>query len=246
MKHKHKWHDISELADFLPDLNAAPEDIILISELRDNIKSAFENLSDKNRIVAEFYFLQGIRTPEIARKLKLPVGTVTYRLSEARAKLKGELKTMQESTNQTLPADFEQIIMEKVKNLNNYYSNHGSMDGFDHTLLETEALVRKLPDGNNKWSAIADIEWYRYRHDDNLTLTETEEQYQKAIQAAKKVNDNKGLLNILNCKYEKMYNSDKHKRISFINDEAIPLLTEYDYKIGIGIFNIELGKEKLK
>jgi RNA polymerase sigma factor (sigma-70 family) len=236
-----KWSDTVDFADFadiLPDLNSTPEDAVLLSELRDSIQSAFKNLSDKNRIVAEFYFLHGVRTPEIARKLKIPVGTVTYRLSEARNKLKGELKAMQEPTKKTLSPDFEKTIMEKVEKLNSYYKDHGSMDGIADAIVEAEASIQKLPDGKNKRSAYANIHRHWY-----FNIEKTDEQYQKALEAAEKAGDGECLFKLFYTKYWQMWDDAPEAELMAFIDEAIIRVEKLGYAEGVsGLLNNKYDK----
>lgn len=65
----------------------------LISMLRKKVSI----LSKMYRDIIILHYYDGLSTKEIAKKLDIPIGTVTWRLSAAREKLKKECKTMEET-----------------------------------------------------------------------------------------------------------------------------------------------------
>jgi len=66
-------------------------------ELYGNLREKIAMLSKSYRDVIMLYYYDGLSTKEIAEKLAIPEGTVTWRLSEARKKLKKECQNMEES-----------------------------------------------------------------------------------------------------------------------------------------------------
>jgi RNA polymerase sigma-70 factor (ECF subfamily) len=103
--------DLENYATTLTDSSGDIESRFLQTERRDEIRRGVAALSAKNREVAELFYFEELSITEIAKKLKIPPGTVKRRLHDARAKLKGELSYMNEITN----SDFEKEVMEKIK-----------------------------------------------------------------------------------------------------------------------------------
>ena len=71
-------------ADPLPESLKAPEESSSVIE-------ALMNLPEKHRIALELHCIEGYSVREIARMLRLPEGTVKWRLSRARALMQQEL-----------------------------------------------------------------------------------------------------------------------------------------------------------
>lgn len=66
-------------------------------ELYDSLRQKIAMLSFAYRQIIILYYYDGLSTKQISQRLGLPEGTVTWRLSEARKKLKKECKNMEES-----------------------------------------------------------------------------------------------------------------------------------------------------
>jgi DNA-directed RNA polymerase specialized sigma subunit, sigma24 homolog len=176
------------------------------------------------------YFVDGIRTPEIARRLDIPVGTVTYRLSQARAKLKGELDTMYEKSEKISP-DFEITVMEKIQKLRNYYADNGTMDGISEALCEAETMVERLAEGTSKRAAYSHIHTIRY-----VNVDDADVQYEKAVAAAEKANDMPSLLQVVSERFWRLQWNKSHAKsvaTDFITNDAIPLLRKHNHTDGV-------------
>ena len=117
--------------------------------------------------------------------------------------------------------------MEKIEKLNNYYKDHGSMDGIADAIIETESLVQKLPDGQNKRSAYANIHRHRY-----FNIEETDEQYKKAVETAEKAEDGECLFNLFDQKYWKMWDNASETDLMALIDEAIAKVEKLKYAEG--------------
>ena len=66
-------------------------------ELYATLRSKIARLSAAYRDIIILHYYDGLSVKQIAQKLNIPEGTVTWRLSEARSKLKKEYTTMEES-----------------------------------------------------------------------------------------------------------------------------------------------------
>ncbi len=64
-------------------------------ELYASLRGYVAGLSRRYRDIVILHYYDGLSTKEIAEHLDIPEGTVTWRLSEARRKLKGELENME-------------------------------------------------------------------------------------------------------------------------------------------------------
>ena len=84
-------YNVSE--DEITEAEMPDEDEELYGDLREKISM----LSKSYRDVIMMYYYDGLSTKEISQILTIPEGTVTWRLSEARRKLKKECQNMEES-----------------------------------------------------------------------------------------------------------------------------------------------------
>lgn len=66
-------------------------------ELYDSLRTKIAMLSEMYRSIIIFHYYDGLSTKQISEKLHIPEGTVTWRLSEARKKLKREFAEMNET-----------------------------------------------------------------------------------------------------------------------------------------------------
>ena len=82
----------------------APESMLAEPVIEEDEEALYEELREKIVMLSKMYrevvilhYYDGLGTREIAEKLGIPLGTVTWRLSEARNKLRKEYETMQET-----------------------------------------------------------------------------------------------------------------------------------------------------
>lgn len=149
----------SELHDFIPaPKTSAPENLLIEKHQRQTVQNAVRLLPELYKTVTELYYYDNFSQNEIARLLKIPVGTVSRRLYDARFKLKKELDKMDNNDKITINADFEKQVAEKVRTIQNYYNCHNnSYDGFENELKETVELINQLPESGDKHAAYADV-----------------------------------------------------------------------------------------
>lgn len=71
-----------------------PQEELERRELRERVLAAIERLSNPQRETVTLYYISGYKLQEIAAMQEVPVGTVKYRLHEARKKLKQDMMDM--------------------------------------------------------------------------------------------------------------------------------------------------------
>ena len=79
--------------DYLPDVAIGPEDSVIASEERKQIRDAVGQLPDQHRQIIELSHFQECSYREIADILDVPMGTVMSRLYNARRRLRELLET---------------------------------------------------------------------------------------------------------------------------------------------------------
>lgn len=70
------------------------EEQMMKKETEEFVRNAVNHLSEKLKIVVLLFYMEGLCTREIAKVIKLPVGTVLSRLHQARKILKKELEVI--------------------------------------------------------------------------------------------------------------------------------------------------------
>ena len=83
--------------DVLEDLPCEESDESEDEETYDFLRTKIAMLSETYRNIIILYYYDGLSTKEIAERLNIPEGTVTWRLSAARKKLKKEFDDMNET-----------------------------------------------------------------------------------------------------------------------------------------------------
>ena len=68
-----------------------PSNALIVTELRDEVWRALGKLNERHREVLSLHLIEGLEYEHIARRLRVPVGTVRSRLSRARDALKSRL-----------------------------------------------------------------------------------------------------------------------------------------------------------
>jgi len=81
----------------IPENQPTLEEQAQSQETKRWIQDGLQSLSSEHRMVLELVFYQGLSLNEVAQVLKLPLGTVTSRLSYARTHLRGVLTRTQEN-----------------------------------------------------------------------------------------------------------------------------------------------------
>lgn len=152
----------SELHEYLPDpRTSTPENFLIEQQERQTLGYAVQLLPELQKAVTELYYFDNFSQNEIAERLKIPVGTVSRRLYDARLKLKKELDdmdNMDKNDKISVNKDFEKQVAEKVKAIQDYYSLHNnSYDGFDNEFKKTVEFIDRLSESQEKHAAYADV-----------------------------------------------------------------------------------------
>lgn len=140
--------DVSlDLAEFTEPADKAAEDA---SELRE----AVDSLSEALRETVKLHYFGGYQISEIAEMLSIPVGTVKWRLSEARKQLRKGYGIMEKTydENETLT----ERVMRQVEELK-LWSLRSDKSGFEQDYRNVLAAVESLGESDRKQYALADV-----------------------------------------------------------------------------------------
>lgn len=107
--------DLSATKD-IPSNRPEPGDLAEKKDLKETIMREIDALSEKNRMAATLYFINGYSHNEISEFLEVPITTVKSRIHESRQILKRRLITMaKEVLHQNKPGkEFIEKLMEKI------------------------------------------------------------------------------------------------------------------------------------
>ena len=159
----------------IPD-GRTPERLTVAREELREWKERLDSLSPALRETAVAYFWERQSMEEIARRQKLPLGTVKRRIHDAREALKKEYK-MNENTR--LPDSFAQAVAEKIRELENYVKITGSKDGFGTAYGNLKKLIANL-------SYEDDVKKYETRGAEIAAATDRDQYAEEALAVYKK------------------------------------------------------------
>lgn len=142
----------SELYDYIPDtITSAPDNLVIEQQERQTLKQAVQQLPELQRTVTELYYFENCSQKKIAELLKIPIGTVSRRLYDARIKLKKELENMDETIKSI---DFEAEVAKRINSLERYYYLHnGSNEGKQKAVDELIKFIDTIPQSKLKHMA---------------------------------------------------------------------------------------------
>lgn len=83
--------------DLIPEIPDAPDEAAEAEETESRLRLSVSRLSAIYREIILLHYYDGLSTKNISERLGIPEGTVTWRLSEARRKLKKECGNMEET-----------------------------------------------------------------------------------------------------------------------------------------------------
>jgi len=206
----------AEYIEALSDDTPTPEEITVTDEEKNSVERAIDSLPPQLRETARLFFLHGIKQTQIAMHLGVPVGTVKRRIHDAKLKLRKELDTMN-NTNTQKPADnFALRVAEKIAELENYNTIHGSNVGFEAAYRDTLNLIGELSDKNEAASMEAKAVKAAYRTD--------EEKYaDEALGIGVKTNDPLILADAYITKWNEMNGGDRES-MEYIAGTVVPAL----------------------
>ena len=120
------------------------------SELRETIDS----LSEVLRETVKLHYFGGYKVEEIAKMLDVPVGTVKWRLSEARKQLRKGYGIMEKTYDEN--EDFTARVMRQVEELK-FWITKLNKTGFEEAYKNVLAAVESLDESDKKQYALADV-----------------------------------------------------------------------------------------
>ena len=103
-------------------------------EVYDSLRTKIAQLSAMYRDIIVFYYYDGLSVKQISEKLNIPEGTITWRLSEARKKLKKECDIMNESALRPIELSI------RISGEGNY---NGTTSPFPHVYI-SDALSQNI------------------------------------------------------------------------------------------------------
>ena len=162
----------SELHEYLPDdrINT-PENFMMEQYDREKLKQAVNKLPELHKTVIELYYFENRPQNKIAELLRIPVGTVSRRLYDAKMKLRKELDIMSETIKNV---DFEKEVAKRIKALWNYYHLHNfSNDGKQNEVDDFIKFIDNMPESKLKHKAYASAYSYSVK-EDHKSKIETE------------------------------------------------------------------------
>lgn len=84
--------DENPLDDLTDEAELAPQELVEVGEQRELLRQALDQLSPEQRVVIVMRFYLDMREVEMAESLRIPAGTIKWRLHEAKKRLRGFLQ----------------------------------------------------------------------------------------------------------------------------------------------------------
>lgn len=220
--------DVSlDLAEFTEPADKAAEDA---SELRE----AVDSLSEVLRETVKLHYFGGYQVSEIAEMLSVPVGTVKWRLTEARKQLRKGYGIMEKTydENETLT----ERVMRQVEELK-LWSLKSDKSGFEQDYKNVLAAVESLDESDRKQYALADVlmrgYWWLGGNKDEI--------FARMKEAAVK-SRNEDVMQTIVAK-EMFDIKDRKKRIEFTRGRLIPRLETEGWTKPLGYAWFWLGHD---
>ena len=92
-KYSHESLCVDETEDFvIADERNNPEDSILMSEMRSEVRRVIDGLPPKSREILLMYYAADLSIKAIAKALHIPMGTVSSRIAKAKQMVKKRLE----------------------------------------------------------------------------------------------------------------------------------------------------------
>ena len=194
-------------------------------EKYDELHAAVEALSEKIRETVKLHYFEGLSVFDIATRLSLPAGTVKWRLSEGRKKLRKEFGVMEKEYNEN--ERLVEKVLHQVEQLK-LWRLKSDKSGFEAEYKLVMASIDALPESNEKQHALADVLNLAYWWLPGQKNKETVERIKEA--AEKSLNEDAMQL-VVNVEW----NEYKSKaRADFILNTQIPYLKEKGFIKALG------------
>ena len=197
-----------------------------------DIHEAVDSLSEVLRETVKLHYFGGYQVSEIAEMLSVPVGTVKWRLSEARKQLRKGYGIMEKTydENETLT----ERVMRQVEELK-LWSLKSDKTGFEQDYRNVLAAVESLGESDRKQYALADVlmrgYWWLGGNKDEL--------FARMKEAAVKSRNKDVMQEIVNDEIFSII--DEKKRIEYVSGRLIPRLDSEGWKKPLGFAWFWLG-----
>ncbi len=229
--------DLASYADLDGDGNSEIDRLLAQMDggerLRDDaLHDAIETLSEGIRRVIILHYFEEMSVAEIAKSLQIPEGTVKWRLSEGRKKIRKEYGVMEKTQNENLVGR----VMYQVEKLK-LWQLRTDKTGFEEEYRAVLALAEKLDDGEEKSHAMADILLRGYWW---IKGAKNDELLEKIKLAAEEGHNDDVMQAWAEVKLCSFWGNDQ--RITCINDELVPYLTEKNFPKSLGYVRCRLAQ----
>ena len=187
----------------------------------EDLHAAVDALSEKIREAIHLHYFEGLSVAQIAVKLRVPEGTVKWRLCEGRKQLRKEYGVMEKTydENESLVAR----VMRQVEALK-LWRLKNDKTGIEEEYRAVLAAVESLDDSKEKHHALADVllrgVWW-------VPGERSDELWERIKESAEKGHNDDVMQSIICDAHDKI--KDKQKRIDFMRDEQNPYLEKHGF-----------------
>ncbi|MBR6807066.1 MAG: RNA polymerase sigma factor [Clostridia bacterium] len=202
------------------------------NETESELQLAVDSLSEKIREAVKLHYFHGLSVNEIAEKLSLPAGTVKWRLSEGRKRLRKEFGVMEKTYNEN--ENLVTRVMRQVEELK-LWKLKDDRTGFEADYKHVLEAVEALEESDEKKHAMADVLLTGYWW---LPGKQNDELLAKIKQAALESHNEDVMASVI---ADEAHKRDGKERIEYMRDELIPFVKENGFIKALGYLHFWLG-----
>ncbi len=245
-----KNHAVSLVRHYAATVPSISLDTVLLSEADEDIRfylaeednsdvlhRAVEALSVKLREAVKLHYFEGMSVAEIAERLSVPVGTVKWRLCEARKQLRkgyGIMETKYEENEDLLVRVMRQVEALKLWRLKS------DKTGFEAEYRHVMEAINSLPESKEKQHALADVLRLGYWW---LPGEKNDETFARIRAAAEAGHNDDVVMLIMSIEHDKLSGQSK---IDLMKDKQIPWLEQNGYTKSLGYVWFWMAREYLE
>lgn len=201
-------------------------------ERSERLHEAVAALPEKIRETVTLYYFDEMSTEEIAKKLAVPVGTVKWRLSEGRKRLRKEYGVMETNEKTT----FVEKVMQQVEKLK-LWSLKNNKEGFEEEYREVLKNVEHLEESTEKEAALSEVLMRGYWW---LEGEKNDQVFERIKKAAEKSLNEDVMEFIIHTEWERNKNENK---IEYMENVQAPELKKKGFKYALGYLYFWLAHE---
>lgn len=226
--------NLLENMELMSDGDGVPDLAVLsgISGENEKLYEAVEELSEKIRETVKLHYFEGLSVAEIAERLSLPAGTVKWRLSEGRKKLRKEYGVMENTydENETLV----RRVMRQVEELKLWMLKNDK-SGFEAEYRAVLADVEALEESKEKQHALADVLMRGYWW---LPGEKNDEMLARIKKAAEESRNEDVMQSVIAYEHDNISGQEK---IDFMLNTQLPYLEKHGFVKSMGYLWFWLG-----